>query len=712
MLAENKIGVFLYHKEKRTPPPVAGEDLKQAARAFPEVEVVEDLYRDHWETSSDRLGREVADHALNRLIIVSQQGTPEAGTWQREAARWGLGADQVAVVDVRPAFMGVEAEPDLLRERSLLLLKQAIVREAAREPVPTESVETVPRVLILGGGSAGLLAAQKALKLGLGSLILESGKTLGPAGYYEQETFPENSADPTEAFLSQPGLTAVTEARLVDLEGQAGDFTVRFLDGEDRPREEKIGAVLVALPSEVRPNFEAYGLKAGRRVLPLSQLETLLGSPEYREKILPAAEEWEAVFLLGLTAESGPPVVARALQDARRIQALGNTQVYFLSGNMKVAAEGLEREYTKAREEGVIFFRFTGGPPAISAGEQVLQLDFFDEILGAPVQLNPRILVVDETAAPHPLLREYAGLLGLALDRSGFMAPDQVYALPVRTPRAGIFVVGSSRRPYTSPDEVLAEVEEAVLSAAELLGGGRREVPAARVEVDRKKCTICLTCVRSCPHQALHFLFRRPQVSLLACRVCGVCAAECPMNAIQIRDVRDETLKQEITANFADRQHDTAAPQVVAFCCRNSADKTLRQALLFREPLPVGFAFIPIPCAGKIDPDHVLQAFREGADGVLILACPLEGCQSFEGNKKALERVEYLREVLAELGLEPERLQFETPGPAMTAQFVKTCAAVEERIRQLGITPVRRARGIQQIYDRFTFPVDSKTFEI
>ena len=189
-------------------------------------------------------------------------------------------------------------------------------------------------------------------------------------------------------------------------------------------------------------------------------------------------------------------------------------------------------------------------------------------------------------------------------------------------------------------------------------------MPASRVEVDRKKCTICLTCVRSCPHQALHFVYRRPQVSTLACQVCGVCAAECPMDAIQIKDFRDATLLKEISGNFSDRKYDSIVPQVVAFCCQNSAEKSLQQALLFREPFPVGFDFFKVPCAGKIDPDHVLQAFRAGADGVVLLACPIEGCKSFEGNKKAWERVQYLREVLSELGLEPERLQFETPARA------------------------------------------------
>ena len=512
-------------------------------------------------------------------------------------------------------------------------------------------------------------------------------------------------------LTAQKGFRLVTEAKLLSLEGQAGRFTVRYLDGEDRVLEEAVGAVLIALAPEVQANFEAFGLKPSRRVLSLGQLETLLTSPEYREKLIPQGAPTEIVFLSGLTAESGPPVLARALGDARKIQGLGNTQVYFLSGNLKVAAEGLEREYTRAREEGVIFFRFTGQLPVVKATDADLQVEFFDEIIDRSLVLNPQVIVVDEDLLPHPWLKELSPVLETPLDPKGFMAPDQVYALPVRAPRPGIYVVGGSRRPFPSPEEIGAEVEEAVLSAAELIGRGGQEVES-RVRVDRKKCTICLTCVRSCPHQAMHFVLRRPQAHPLACQVCGVCAAECPMDAIQIKDFQDAVVLREISGNFTDRKFDTVVPQVVAFCCQNSADKTLQQALLFREPLPIGFEFIKVPCAGKIDPDHVLHAFQEGADGVLVLACPIEGCKSFEGNKKALERVEYLREVLSELGLEPERLQFETVGPGMLAQLLKTCQAVEERIRKLGISPVRRAKGIQRIYDQFTFPVDSKTFQI
>ncbi len=630
---EPKIGVFLYHKEKRMPDTPGSEDLKMLAGSFPGVEVVEDLFEDHWEASASRLEQEIRTHDLSRLVFVSDRGSNRSGFFQKEATRLGLHPDQVLMVNVRPVFRGTAAEPELVRERSILLLKQALLRLPSTETPTREQVETIPRLLILGSGPMGRLAARETVRLGYEALVLVDGKESDRDGYYDQVSGVEGEDGRLSELTALPGFRLVTEAKLISLEGQVGRFTVRYLDGEDRIQEEAVGAVLVALAPEVKANFEAFGLKPSRRVLSLDQLETLLRSPEYREKLIPQGERTEIVFLSGLASESGPPVLARALSNARKVQGLENTQVYFLSGNLKVAAEGLERESTRAREEGVIFFRFTGQLPIVKTTEADLQVEFFDEIIDRTLILNPQVIVVDEDLLPHPWLKELSPILETPLDQKGFMVPDQVYALPVRAPRPGIYVVGGSRRPFADPEEIRAEVEEAVLSAAASIGRGIREVES-RVRVDRKKCTICLTCVRSCPHQAMHFVLRRPQAHPLACQVCGVCAAECPMDAIQIKDFQDAVVIREISGNFTDRKFDTIVPQVVAFCCQNSAEKTLQQALLFREPLPIGFEFIKVPCAGKIDPDHVLHAFREGADGVVVLACPIEGCKSFRRKQK------------------------------------------------------------------------------
>lgn len=69
--------------------------------------------------------------------------------------------------------------------------------------------------------------------------------------------------------------------------------------------------------------------------------------------------------------------------------------------------------------------------------------------------------------------------------------------------------------------------------------------------------------------------------------------------------------------------------------------------------------WIPIICSGKIDSTHILDAFRQGADGVLILGCPEGDCHYQDGNFEARKRVLLLRKMLASFGIEPERIRIE-----------------------------------------------------
>ena len=105
--------------------------------------------------------------------------------------------------------------------------------------------------------------------------------------------------------------------------------------------------------------------------------------------------------------------------------------------------------------------------------------------------------------------------------------------------------------------------------------------------------------------------------------------------------------------------------------------------------------------------------FRKGPTGYWSWPARLKAANPLKETKRPWNGWSILREVLSELGLEPERIQFETVGPGMVASIPQDSARrVEDRIRKLGISPVRRAKGIQRIYDQFTFPVDSKTFVI
>ncbi len=98
---------------------------------------------------------------------------------------------------------------------------------------------------------------------------------------------------------------------------------------------------------------------------------------------------------------------------------------------------------------------------------------------------------------------------------------------------------------------------------------------------------------------------------------------------------------------------------------------------------------IQVPCTGRVDILHLLNAIEDGADGVYVAGC-LEGeCHYLEGNLKARRKVEYVKKTLTELGIEPERVEMYNLSSAQGARFAEIAGEMVEQIRDLGPTPVK-----------------------
>jgi len=89
-------------------------------------------------------------------------------------------------------------------------------------------------------------------------------------------------------------------------------------------------------------------------------------------------------------------------------------------------------------------------------------------------------------------------------------------------------------------------------------------------------------------------------------------------------------------------------------------------------------------CSGRIDPQFVVEAFRDGADGVLVAGCHLGDCHYIEGNYKALRRMTLLRKMLDTMGIEKERLRLEWISASEAARFVQIAREMVEQIKPLG----------------------------
>ena len=104
---------------------------------------------------------------------------------------------------------------------------------------------------------------------------------------------------------------------------------------------------------------------------------------------------------------------------------------------------------------------------------------------------------------------------------------------------------------------------------------------------------------------------------------------------------------------------------------------------------PAEVKIIQLPCTGRVDIIHLLNAFEDGADGVYVAGC-LEGeCHYISGNLKARRKVEYVRRALEEMGIEPDRMQMYNLSSAQGARFAEIAEEMVGIIRDLGPTPVK-----------------------
>lgn len=125
-------------------------------------------------------------------------------------------------------------------------------------------------------------------------------------------------------------------------------------------------------------------------------------------------------------------------------------------------------------------------------------------------------------------------------------------------------------------------------------------------------------------------------------------------------------------------------PKIIVFLCDFCSYAAADLAGTSRMRYPPNIRTIRLMCTGRLDPVYVLEAFKRGADGVLIAGCHFGDCHFISGNYKAQRRVVLLKRILEQLGVEPQRLRFETVSAGEAHRFVKIVTEVVDEITKLG----------------------------
>ena len=130
-------------------------------------------------------------------------------------------------------------------------------------------------------------------------------------------------------------------------------------------------------------------------------------------------------------------------------------------------------------------------------------------------------------------------------------------------------------------------------------------------------------------------------------------------------------------------------PQIIAFCCNYCSYAAADLAGSIRMSYPANIKIVLVPCSGRVAPIYLLRALQEGADAVYVTGCEEGDCHFLTGNIKAKKRVQYIKKMLEEIGMEPDRVQMFNISASDAPEFVRVGKMMTEKIRALGPNPIK-----------------------
>jgi F420-non-reducing hydrogenase iron-sulfur subunit len=125
-------------------------------------------------------------------------------------------------------------------------------------------------------------------------------------------------------------------------------------------------------------------------------------------------------------------------------------------------------------------------------------------------------------------------------------------------------------------------------------------------------------------------------------------------------------------------------PRIVAFFCNWCTYTAADLAGVSRMKHAANVRIIRLMCSGRVDPQFVMEALARGADGVLIGGCHPNDCHYAEGNYKCLRRYQMLKRMVADMGIETERLRLEWISAAEGEKVKRVINEMTETLAQLG----------------------------
>ncbi len=559
---EPRIGVFVCHCGANIGRVVNVPEVVEYVKSLPYVVHAQEQLFSCTTNSAKEISDTIKEKKLNRVVVAACSPRTLEPLFMETLKEAGLNQYLLEMTNIREHCSWVHSqEKEAATQKAKDIVRKAIARVAALQPLKEFDLPVNKRALVIGGGIAGMTCALSIATQGYEVYILEKEKELGGVArrlHYTLEGLDVQAylKDLIQKVYQHPLIHVYTGAEITEVSGYVGNFVTKA--NTDRgPVEIKHGAAVVAMGAEeYKPKEYLYG--ENENVLTQLELEELIAKGDDK---LSNIQSVVMIQCVGCRNEDrnycSRVCCSHAIKNALKLKERNpEMDIYILFRDMRTY--GFKEDYYReAADKEVRFIRYEPPENVPTAqeieegGRKLIRVAVKDPILNQELAIDTDLLVLSAAVVPAKDAEKISLLYKVPLNEDGFFKEAHVKLRPVDFATEGVFLCGTAHYPKHI-NEVVNQAYGAAGRVITLLCKDVVVASGSVAEVDETKCMGCGACVEACAYDAIQLYTvkgaKKAKVNPVLCKGDGLCNAKCPTGAIQLKHYTDEEIEREIDA--------------------------------------------------------------------------------------------------------------------------------------------------------------------
>lgn len=560
----NKIGIYVCECGTNIAEKVDVEKVIAALSPVKDVAVV-DRYKLLCSGDGQKyLRQSIEEHGLTHVVVAACSPKQHEITFMNVCEQAGLNPQLCQLVNIREQCAWVTPDGAQATEKATRLIMAGVNRVSYHAALEKREVDCNPDVLVVGGGIAGIEAANVLAAPDRKVYLVEKDSSLGGKVkdfctlFTNMDSGSKLVEEEIKSLRENSNVEVLIESEVEQILGFLGNFEVTLrTKAQNGQLKFSVGAVVLATGSEQFDvsKLPQYGYGKLDNVYTSLEFEEMNSpdAPSGGKIVLKNGKSPESVAIIHCVGREEKGYCSKvcclySLKFDRILKSqLPQVKISHLYFDLCIPGKAYQKFYEDTKKLGAEFIR--SAKTEVASNKERLTIKYETET-GKKGDLPVDMVILLPAMEPGSDAQKFAEMFSLQQDERGFFAEEHELLSPVASAVEGVFVVGCAQGPKSIAESIIQAEAAAGKILSALVPGRKLQLEVRTSEISETFCTGCKTCIDVCPYGAITFDEGKKisVVNEVLCHGCGNCAAACPSGAAQLKHFTFPQLYQELEA--------------------------------------------------------------------------------------------------------------------------------------------------------------------